>query len=503
MNKTTLFIALSCLVLCAACGDDADPAGPSEPTDVGADAGETTEEDAGQPEDDAGDEDAGDQDVGDEDAGDQDTDPSDTTIEDSGGPDTGPGAPLPCEVQDIVDAACASCHAETPRFGAAFPLLTVADFQQPAPSDPSRTIAEVALERVTDGTSPMPPVPNPMLSDAQVAALQSWVDGGMEPRTGTCEEEPDAGTDVEEDGGSPILDPELDPSICEYQFELRAHAGDAEEGEPNTLDPGDEFYECFYFSVPWGVDPAHGLWFRPLIDDDRVLHHYLLYGTDDLPRPSGTSRRCSGSHPEAELLQGWAPGGQPLRMPDDVGLEMPSGPNAGFILEIHYNNGGDFDDVADRSGVEICATSELQEQAAGTHWLGSEAIVLLRAGEIDVFGTCTPESDQEINIIQSWPHMHQYGIHMESVVLRADGSRDTIVDVPFDFDNQVPYGVDVVIQPGDQIRTRCTYNNTSGGIVTFGPRTEDEMCFNFILAYPAGALSSDGQLQNGQNFCLQ
>ena len=66
MNKTTLFIALSCLVLCAACGDDADPAGPSEPTDIGADAGETTEEDAGQPEDDAGDEDAGDEDAGDE-----------------------------------------------------------------------------------------------------------------------------------------------------------------------------------------------------------------------------------------------------------------------------------------------------------------------------------------------------------------------------------------------------------------------------------------------------
>lgn len=503
LKTTTMFGALACALLLASCADDATSALSDAAQDV-APSG-----DAGTSGDDA---DTSLVDAGSDDAQDDDTDARAEDAATDSGPsdvaaDVDPGALLPCEVQSVIDAACSNCHADTPRFGAPFALRTLAHFLAPAPSNPAQSIAERALERVQDERDPMPPVPNPMLDSDQVEVLRAWVEAGAPARVGECGDDPDAGadagSDAEADGGAPILDPELDPSGCEYRMELRAHAGSADEALPNDISPGAEFYECFYFAAPWGEDEAHGLWFNPLIDDERVVHHYLLYGSDDLPRDAGTSRRCSGTHPEAELLQGWAPGAQPLLMPEDVGMQMPRGPNAGFILEIHYNNAGGFDDAADRSGVEVCATSELQEQEAGTHWLGSEAILLLRAGEIDVLGTCTPRNEEPVQILQSWPHMHRYGVHMESEILRADGTRETIVDVPFDFDNQVPYGVDLVVQPGDRIRTRCTFNNTSGGLVSFGGRTEDEMCYNFILAYPAGALASSGQFQDGQNFCLE
>ena len=101
----------------------------------------------------------------------------------------------------------------------------------------------------------MPPVPNPMLRDAQVATLQSWVDGGMEPRTGTCEEEPDAGTDVEEDGGSPILDPELDPSICEYQFKLPRTTETPKRASPTRSTPATS-------STSASTSPCRGAWTR-------------------------------------------------------------------------------------------------------------------------------------------------------------------------------------------------------------------------------------------------
>jgi hypothetical protein len=62
----------------------------------------------------------------------------------------------------------------------------------------------------------------------------------------------------------------------------------------------------------------------------------------------------------------------------------------------------------------------------------------------------------------------------------------------YSFDAQVPYRSDVVVMPGDVIRTECRYNNPSNRMVYFGERTEDEMCFNFVLAWPAGALVNTG-----------
>lgn len=421
---------------------------------------------------------------------------------DAGATDAGADAAVPCEIAAVLEAACGQCHGATPAFGAPMSLVSLADLQAPSRTNPERTMAEQSLIRAQDTTSPMPPVPNAPLEAAALDALQAWIDAGLPERVEACGDDSDAGTDTD-DGGA-IIDPVLDTSGCEYQIEFRAHEfSEVGDETPNVVEPGVENYQCFYFGMPWGLDAAQALWFRPLIDDERVLHHYLLYGTSELDRPAGTSARCSGTHPNAALLTGWAPGGQPLVLPEGVGLELPQGPNAGFILEIHYNNAAGYDDVADRSGVEMCATRDLQPEAAATHWLGSEAILLLRQGETDVYGTCRPETDEEIHIIQSWPHMHRHGVHMTTEVFRADGSREMVVDVPFDFDNQIPYAVDVRVQPGDELRTRCTFNNTSGGIVGFGARTEDEMCYNFIVAYPAGALASGGMFNQGDNFCLR
>lgn len=503
-------LAFSC-ALAAGCSESSGGPGVDADAAASADSGgpDTVADDASAPDASGEDVGGGDDDAAeDTDAGTADAGPAEDAASDTAPTDAGAaGGALPCEIADLVTTHCAGCHGEVPSFGAPMSLTTVADFLAPPPSGEGATVGVASLRRTGDSPSPMPPVPNPPLSNTERDTLLAWVQDGMPARVGSCgDDTPDAGADAGSDGGDAgaIIDPDLDESSCEYLIEFRAHEFSGVDDEtPNVIEPGRELYECFYFDVPWGLDEAHGLWFRPLIDDSRVLHHYLLYGTDDLDQPAGTRRRCSGTHPDAALLTGWAPGGQPLVLPDDVGLQLPSGPNAGFILEIHYNNQAGYDDVADRSGVEMCATRELQSEAAATHWLGTEAILLLRQGETDLSGMCTPETDEEIHIIQSWPHMHRYGTHMTSTVLRADGSRDTIVDVPFDFDNQIPYAVDVTVQPGDQIRTTCTFNNSSGGIVGFGARTEDEMCYNFVVAYPAGALASAGMFNGGENFCLQ
>jgi hypothetical protein len=67
-----------------------------------------------------------------------------------------------------------------------------------------------------------------------------------------------------------------------------------------------------------------------------------------------------------------------------------------------------------------------------------------------------------------------------------------MLDVPaYSFDNQVTTPLDVVVMPGDRLRTTCRYQNPGSATAYFGERTEDEMCFAFVLAWPAGALADD------------
>jgi hypothetical protein len=80
---------------------------------------------------------------------------------------------LPCDVVAVLAEHCDSCHAvSTP------PLLrSHADFTAPAPSDPSKSLAEVSLERMQDAASPMPPSGLPPAADVQVFA--AWVAAGV------------------------------------------------------------------------------------------------------------------------------------------------------------------------------------------------------------------------------------------------------------------------------------------------------------------------------------
>jgi len=95
--------------------------------------------------------------------------------------------------------------------------------------------------------------------------------------------------------------------------------------------------------------------------------------------------------------------------------------------------------------------------------------------------------------------MHKLAVHMKTEVLRKDGTIDLIVDTPFDFRDQTDHPVTIVVNQGDRLRTTCSYVNNTGRLVLYGEGTEEEMCLNFVTAYPAGALSS---APNNQNRCI-
>jgi hypothetical protein len=401
-------------------------------------------------------------------------------------PDPGKGEPepsqgLPCAVDALVATHCRHCHNVEPTFGAPMPLVSLGDL---------RAHGERSLERAIDVQRPMPPPPNPRMPDVDLDALAAWVSAGM-PSGAVCDIPPPV------QDPSDIVPDEVEEQ-CDYTLDATAH-GPGNPAAPYQVPLQTDQYVCYTFRVPW-QGKVHGLSFRPIVDDARVLHHWLLYSGGE-ERFVGQVKGCNGQHEGAALVAGWAPGGNDAVMPDDVGMELPDGGGL-LTLEIHYHNQAGYTDALDRSGVRICATDDLRTHTAAVHWLGTEGIIGFSRGQDDFTGRCTPQSDQPIHILSSSPHMHRRGSHMRSVVRRRDGSQDILIDEPFDFENQIIYPTPMTILPGDTIETTCTFDN-DGSLYTFGQKTEDEMCYNFVTAWPVGGMETGGSLVGARHACMR
>ena len=63
--------------------------------------------------------------------------------------------------------------------------------------------------------------------------------------------------------------------------------------------------------------------------------------------------------------------------------------------------------------------------------------------------------------------------------------------MPFQFDYQVSYDIPAAtIMPGETLVTTCSFFNSTGSNVAFGESTNQEMCYQFAMSYPAGALNN-------------
>jgi hypothetical protein len=369
-------------------------------------------------------------------------------------------------VKAIIDANCTSCHGKEPKFGAPMPLVSAMDFRVAAPNS-ATSVGQRVLARLADEQRPMPPPPNARLSPADRAVVEQWLNAGAP--VGSCgSANPDPGAGGPDDSSDP-----LPPDVTCYRLTARASAAGEKYSVPTTPD----LYQCFQYAPPWGDKKVQVVRVRPIIDNDKVLHHWNLYNVPDKVS-DGANGSCSGAHPNAALISGWAPGGKTLALENDVGLRVEPG---GFSLEMHYNNSLGSGQL-DASGTEVCVTEKLRPKEAAVHWLGTQLLNKLTAT-----GTCVPFNFGPVTIISSSPHMHLQGRHMKTVINRKGGGTEVLIDKPFDFNTQISYPTPTVIHPGDTLSTTCTFATPT----PFGPGTNEEMCYNFVLAYPAGQL---GQL---------
>jgi hypothetical protein len=98
--------------------------------------------------------------------------------------------------------------------------------------------------------------------------------------------------------------------------------------------------------------------------------------------------------------------------------------------------------------------------------------------------------------------MHRIGKHMKTIVNRAGGGTEMLLDQDFNFNTQIAYDVQTVLNPGDTLTTTCTYQNDTAAAVGYGTLTSDEMCFNFVTAWPANLLQHGTAMNGSTNPCM-
>ncbi len=89
---------------------------------------------------------------------------------------------LPCDVAGVFGRNCTVCHTSPPQGGAPRSFLTREDLIATVPTDPSKSFALFALERMM--TNMMPPPPTDPVTPAEIAIVQAWVAAGTPP--GSC-----------------------------------------------------------------------------------------------------------------------------------------------------------------------------------------------------------------------------------------------------------------------------------------------------------------------------
>lgn len=384
-------------------------------------------------------------------------------VPDAGDVGVGPSN-LPCDVDAILANNCRKCHSSPPQFGAPMPLTTHAALTAPAHSDSSLKVYEMALRRIADDSSPMPPTPNPRLSEADRATLRAWADAGAPSNSETCTTRPD---------------PEPTPTVaCKPDVSLRP-------GAKWTMpkDTKDE-YVCYGFEIE-KTTPTHVVGFQPRIDNTKIVHHLLLFEAPSAVDPTPTPCNAGGGS-AWRIITAWAPGGQGMELPPEAGFPLSTSGATHYVMQIHYSNLTGLEGETDESGYDLC-TSAPRPNEADVIAFGTLKFEIPATNQ-PYTRDCTVTIPSQLagkKLISSLPHMHKLGTSLSTTLERSGQAPVDLGTVSnWSFNNQVWYPLSAETKSGDVIRTKCTWKNDTGSPVPFGEETSKEMCYSFTTYYP-------------------
>jgi hypothetical protein len=373
------------------------------------------------------------------------------------------------DVRPLLHVKCNGCHT-----GGGVAPFGLESYEAASPL--AATIAAVTADKV------MPPWPastdchelrgaDRVLTANQIELLRRWADTGAQegsPNDDALPERPEPATLAN-------ADYEVGPDRP-YMFNNRA------------LDE----YTCI--RLPSGISQTqyiNGIEFVP--GSIEAVHHIFGFrqpGGGNQPMGVENAFPCPFVPTfETELLGGWVPGMEPVQTGANMGIRLE--PADAIVIQIHYHQTASGQPIADTTRFRF-TVAKGEVTPVRIVWTGTIGIDIPPASAATVTEECAiPALGAPIPVLGAIGHMHEVGVGIKSEVVRTNGSRECLLDIPrWDFNWQMYYQFKepFMLQPGDRLITSCQYDNRSNQRVTFGEGTGDEMCFQFNVVADNGVL---------------
>jgi hypothetical protein len=372
------------------------------------------------------------------------------------------------DVAPILYNRCAECH----RAGEAA-SMALTSYQEARPW--AKAIKAAVLQRK------MPPwladqhygsfANDRRLSDKEIEILAAWADGG-----------------------APEGDAKLTPAVPHFETGWIIGKPDA------VIDTGTDYavpaqgtvaYQYFTVATNFTEDKwVESAEVRP--DKRAVVHHVIAF----LQEPDGR-----GS-PLANLLVGYAPGEQPMRLNPGTAKLIKAGSK--IIFQVHYTPNGTA--TTDRSYIGLRFAKEAPKFRAVTANATNRGFAI-PPGDPNYQVKSTWTARQEVTLLGLMPHMHLRGKDFKYTVVYPDGREEVLLDVPkYDFGWQLHYDLKAPINLPEGTRIDCVahfdnspnnkFNPDPSKEVKWGDQTWEEMMMGFfdysVPVSPAPAATKAG-----------
>jgi hypothetical protein len=255
----------------------------------------------------------------------------------------------------------------------------------------------------------------------------------------------------------------------------------------DTENPGNE-YRCFALDAT-ELEGKSVTAMAPVIGMAPLVHHLVLFTlpdssfSDDMRDPAGWD--CIDSMGPAGIdgiVTAWAPGMLPVEFPDGHGMAIPN--DTTLVAQIHYfYNGAEHDGKSDQSGYAFRVADgpvvPVFMAPVGSFDFEIPAGVSDHADTNYISNTYT-----DLKVLGMFPHMHKFGTSFDARIKHEDGSETCMVSGDWNFNNQMTYQFKEPIEYkiGDELEFTCTWDNSEGTEpITYGERTDEEMCYFFTF----------------------
>ena len=233
----------------------------------------------------------------------------------------------------------------------------------------------------------------------------------------------------------------------------------------------------------------------------KYVHHFVVYAT----------RTNSDGTDITEIVWAWAPGVAPLIIPSEAALLFGTCGYTKVRMNVHYNNpSGTGVGLVDTSGVKVYWTKKKRPHTAGVITLGdvivSQKVPIpqgtgLSTYHYDCPADCTKQLTGPLNVYGVMQHMHTTGKQTITTHWRGDQRLPDLGRTDFfNFNFQTTMVKHTTIQPGDSLRTSCTYAQRSDRETKFHEASSDEMCVQFVYVWPRPPVPYCGFI-NGKTSC--